>query len=126
MLTSNAAASSSSSVAVIEEAIDEKRIAARESHRFRMRLTALGSSTSLSCVSDNVSEGGCYMYLPANAGLHVGQRCELEFTPEGADHAAAHVAGEICYATVVRTETVARPTGSTIGTGLRFDQPLFF
>jgi len=126
MLTSKAANSSSANVAVIEEAIDEKRIASREANRFRMRLTVLGSSTSLACTSENVSEGGCYLHLPPSAGLSVGQRCELEFTPEPNDRAAAHLAGEICYATVVRTETVARPTGTTIGTGLRFDQPLFF
>lgn len=126
MLTSNAATSSSTSVAAIEEAIDEKRVASREPHRFSMRLTALGSTTSLSCVCENVSEGGCFTRLPANSGLYVGQRCELEFAPEGADQATAKLAGEICYATVVRTETVARAAGTTIGTGLRFDQPLFF
>lgn len=126
MLTSNAGTSSSTSVAAIEEAIDEKRVAAREPHRFSIRLTALGSPTSLSCVSENVSEGGCFTHLPASSGLYVGQRCELEFTPEGSDHAAAHLTGEICYATVVRTETIAKPAGATIGTGLRFDQPLFF
>jgi len=126
MLTSNAVTSSSQGVAAIEQAIDEKRIAAREPHRFSMRLTALGSTDSLRCVSENVSEGGCFMHLPADAGLYVGQRCELEFTPESPDHAGAHLAGEVCYATVVRTETVTLPTGTTVGTGLRFDQPLFF
>ena len=126
MLTSNASTSSSTTVAAIEKAIDEKRVAAREPHRFPMRLTALGSSTSLSCFCENVSEGGCFTHLPPSSGLYVGQRCELEFTPEGSDQAAAHLAGEVCYATVVRTETIAKTAGTTVGTGLRFDQPLFF
>ena len=116
----------SDSVATIERAIDEQRLADRDSHRLPMRLTALGCATSLACVSENISEGGCFTHLPSDAGLVVGQRCEIEFTPDPSDTAAADLAGEVRYATVIRTGAVIRKGGAMIGTGLRFDQPLFF
>lgn len=105
---------------------DERRTDERQPRQFAMRLTAMGESASHDCTCVNVSEGGCFTQLPADAGLMVGQRCELEFIPAAGHADASHLAGEICYATVVRTESVTGPTGPAIGTGLRFDQPLFF
>jgi len=103
---------------------EERRADERHPRQFAMRLTAMGDSASHDCTSVNVSEGGCFTTLPADAGFTVGQRCELEFVPAGGQVDASHLAGEICYATVVRTESVSGPTGPAIGTGLRFDQPL--
>lgn len=123
MLTSDGAASTTSAtgVAAVHQAIDEKRFADRTAHQIPMKLTALGCTSSLACVSENLSEVGCYTQLPTDSGLTVGQRCEIEFSPE-----SEHLAGEVCYATVVRTENLAHPGGPKVGTGLRFDQPLYF
>lgn len=109
--------------ASVANATDERRADERRPRKFAMKLTAMGNSVSHDCMSVNVSEGGCFTNLPADAGFMVGQRCELEFIPAGGQANASHLAGEICYATVVRTESVSGPA---IGTGLRFDQPLFF
>ncbi len=125
MLTPNdVTTQSEDSIATIERAIDEQRLADRVPHRFPMRLTAMGCASSLSCVSENISEGGCFTHLPANSGLAVGQRCEVEFSPDPAS-AASHIAGETHYATVIRTNSIIRKEGPVTGTGLRFDQPLF-
>ena len=114
-------------VATIEQAIDEQRANDRDRHRFPMRLTPMGCATSLSCVSENISEGGCFTHLPADCGLSVGQRCEIEFSQEPTD-AAAHLAGEVRYATVIRTSHIGATAPATplTGTGLRFDQPLYY
>ena len=124
MLTPNNTAAAAEGVATIERAIDEQRLAGRDPHRLPMRLTAVGCATSLSCVSENISEGGCFTHLPAGAGLSVGQRCEVEFSPD-ATSSAAHLAGEVHYATVIRTNSIIKKDGSVLGAGLRFDQPLF-
>ena len=107
-------------------AIDEdRRDADRESQKLRITLSALGWSESQTCATSDISEGGLYVQLPASCGLSVGQRCEIGF--EGNVDPAKHsnIAGEIRYATVVRTDALALGSEQRIGAGLRFDQPLF-
>jgi len=112
--------------ASIANVTEERRADERRPRKFAMKLTPVGGSSSLRCTSENVSEGGCFTSLPGDAGFMVGQRCELEFVSGDGSADASHLHGEVCYATVVRTESVSRPTGKAIGAGLRFDQPLFF
>lgn len=131
-------APNSSAVATIEQAIDEQRATDRDRHQVPMRLTVMGRATSLSCVSENISEEGCFAHLPKDCGLSVGQRCEIEFSQAPGDAAAhlapgdavARLAGEVRYATVVRTSSInpAMPHGTPplTGAGMRFDQPLYY
>lgn len=99
----------------------------RETDRLRRKLEVtvrpVGFSESLVGRARDLSEGGMYLLLHAPAMLTVGQRCELQLTPDG--DVPAHICGECHYATVVRTEPVTYGEASMFGAGLRFDQPLF-
>jgi hypothetical protein len=124
MSTSNGAeARPIDSFASVVHATEERRADERQPRKFSMKITPVGGTRSLECTSENVSEGGCFTSLPSDAGFCVGQRCELEFLPEGE---TADLAGEVYYATVVRTESMPHGADPVLGAGLRFDQPLFF
>ena len=58
----------------------------------------------------------CNVQVPLALGLRVGQRCEIVLSNDE---------GESHYATVVRTEPIAKAPNPIVGAGLRFDQPLF-
>jgi hypothetical protein len=74
--------------------------------------------------ADDISEGGLYVRVPLSRSLGVGERCEVRLSdPSGATPAC--LAGETCYATVVRTEVVTSGSETFLGAGLRFDRPLF-
>lgn len=103
----------------------ERREANRESHSVRITLSARGWSESRSCSTQDLSESGLYVRLPATCGLSVGQRCEVGFEGNVDPTKPSSVAGETRYATVVRTDAIAPASGKQIGAGLRFDQPLF-
>ena len=104
---------------------EDRRGADRESDEVRIVLSALGWSDPQACTTKDLSEGGLYVQLPVTCGLSVGQRCEVGFVGHEDAAKPSTIAGEIRYATVVRTDTVAPPAAHQIGAGLRFDQPLF-
>lgn len=107
-------------------AVDEdRREANRESQSVRITLSARGWSESQSCSTQDLSESGLYVRLPAKCGLSVGQRCEVGFVGDMDPAKPSSVAGETRYATVVRTDAIAPASDKQIGAGLRFDQPLF-
>lgn len=99
----------------------ERRDTSRLPSNVPIKLSTLGWSECRTCTTDDLSEGGLYLRLPAAYALKVGQRCEVGFENEGNAAELSSVAGEIRYATVVRTDAA----GELIGAGLRFDQPLF-
>ena len=76
----------------------------------------IGATDVFRCTTDDISESGLYVQLPVSSGLRVGQRCEVVLPDDSA---------EGLYATVVRTEPIAKGPSPLVGAGLRFDQPLF-
>ena len=106
-------------------AVEDRREANRESQSVRITLSARGWSESQTCATQDLSETGLYVRLPANCRLSVGQRCEVGFEGSADPSKPSCVAGEIRYATVIRTDAIAPASAKQIGAGLRFDQPLF-
>ena len=92
----------------------------RSTPRFRKRLTAkiigVGAAEVFRCTTEDISDNGLYVQVPLASGLRVGQRCEVVLPDD---------VGESHYATVVRTEPIAKAPDPIVGAGLRFDQPLF-
>lgn len=84
----------------------------------------MGRSAALQCQGDDISEAGMFIHAPSDAGLCVGQRCEVNFDGDSSERLAGLVGGT-WFATVVRTERSAGQAGDQVGAGLRFDQPLF-
>lgn len=103
----------------------DQRSSPRAPSNLSMKLTGLGRPTVLVCTTKDISEGGLYVRVPVKAGLTVGQRCEVTFSKEAASQGAPGLAGEQCYATVVRTERLAGAPPHEVGAGLRFDRPIF-
>jgi hypothetical protein len=104
---------------------DERRSSQRIDREIGLTLTSVGSTEARLCSSSNISEGGLSVQVPPEYGLSVGQRCEVMFASEGESKAPQNLAGEMRYATVVRTEVVTGSARQMIGAGLRFDRPLF-
>jgi len=105
--------------------VDERRVAHRTHHPLPVSLTAMGSSDVHRCRAENISEGGLYLTAPSKCTLTVGQRCEIVFADDSVRDKRSTLAGERCYATVVRTERPASGGRDVVAAGLRFDQPLF-
>lgn len=104
---------------------DDRRGANRAAKNVQITLSALGWTERQTCMTDDLSEGGLFVRVPVACGLAVGQRCEVGFGDVADGVGLSSVAGEIRYATVIRTHAVPQDTGDLIGAGLRFDQPLF-
>ncbi len=104
---------------------DERRVARRSDHGLSVSLTAMGCTDVHLCKAENISEGGLLVYAPSKLSLRVGQRCEITFTDESGTGGVSTLAGERCYATVVRTERATSGAQNVTAAGLRFDQPLF-
>ena len=104
---------------------EDRRYGSRLPSSVPIKLSVLGWNECQSCTTVDLSEGGLYVRLPRTCGLSVGQRCEVEFGGPADAHELSGVAGEIRYATVVRTDALPSSSGDQIGAGLRFDQPLF-
>lgn len=102
---------------------DERRVSTRAAHSLPVSLTAMGSNDAHHCNAENISEGGLLVLAPSKFSLTVGQRCEVTFAKTDD---VSKLAGERCYATVVRTERPTSGPQDRIAAGLRFDQPLFF
>jgi hypothetical protein len=66
-----------------------------------------------------------FVRAPADAGLCVGQRCEVNFEPGVESPSLKGLVGGTWFATVVRTEHPSEACAAHVGAGLRFDQPLF-
>ena len=96
--------------------MDERRAAPRVPKRVTAKVIGVGAAEAFRCSTDDISENGLYVQLPLSSGLRVGQRCEVVLTDD---------AGVALYATVVRTEPIAKGPTPLVGAGLRFDQPLF-
>ena len=96
--------------------MDERRAVPRVRKRVTAKVIGVGAAEVFRCSTDDISENGLYVQLPLSSGLRVGQRCEVVLTDD---------AGEGLYATVVRTEPIAKGAAPLVGAGLCFDQPLF-
>ena len=105
---------------------DERRGTTRAIQSLHVSLTAMGCNDAHLCKAENISEGGLLVHAPSKCSLAVGQRCEVTFTRESGTEGVSTLAGERCYATVVRTERPTSGAQDFIAAGLRFDQPLFF
>ena len=97
-----------------EALIDEKRTAPRTPERLGVHLTGLGCSDGHSCMVEDISVSGVYVRVPTGYGMTVGQRFEVGFANEIDAPELGCIAGEVCYATVVRTETGAMFAASAI------------
>jgi len=97
--------------------MDERRAAPRVRKRVTAKVIGVGAAEVFRCTTNDINENGLYVEVPLSAGFRVGQRCEVVLTDD---------AGEGLYATVIRTEPIAKGPTPLIGAGLRFDQPLFF
>jgi hypothetical protein len=86
----------------------------------------MGCAESILGRSKDVSECGLYLFVDLPHTLSVGQRCELDLVEEDGRPCVAFMATDCCYATVVRTEPVTLGEDQLLGTGLCFDQPMFF
>jgi hypothetical protein len=104
----------------------ERRMGLRRPLRVQASLLPLGDADAITCISDNIGEGGMHAVVPIGYGLAVGQRYELVLGEPGRsiDDSGVLTCGEGHYATVVRTELIIRDQGHQVGVGLRFDQPL--
>ena len=111
--------------AAVGTVADDRRASTRHERKIDLTLTGLGSSDGVRCTSDDISEGGLYVRLPADVGLAVGKRVEVRFGNDARSAKPVGFSGESCFATVVRTRLHARGVAPMIGAGLRFDQPLF-
>jgi len=105
--------------------VDDRRTSKRLDRKIGLTLTSIGSAGACDCISKNISEGGLSVHVPPEYGLSVGQRCEVMFASEGKSKAPPNLAGEMRYATVVRTEGLTDAAKPQIGASLRFDRPLF-
>lgn len=106
--------------------VEDRRSVVRVCCKVSVRLTAVGCCEGLACLVEDLSEDGLYVQVPAKYGMAVGKRVEVVFADEADSPAPAGLAGEICYATVIRTATLADDARHMVGAGLRFDQPLYF
>lgn len=106
-------------------AVKERRTSNRHPMDLAMKLTPMGTPGGQRCTIEDISEGGMYVRVQAEAGLAVGQRVEVTFEDEGKQPASPGPAGETHFATVVRTKLLAEATKDKVGAGLRFDRPLF-
>ena len=104
---------------------DNRRDTGRTPTLLSARLLSLGCTDAITCATENVSESGMYVRVPTESGLCVGMRYEVMLTNEAAGAHACNLAGDGCYATVVRTERIAHDAGELVGAALRFDHPLF-
>ncbi len=104
---------------------EERRTSNRHPMSLTMKLTPMGLPEGQRCAIEDISEGGLYVCVQADAGLAVGQRVEVAFEDEAGQPASPGPAGETHFATVVRTKLLAEATKDRIGAGLRFDHPLF-
>ena len=96
--------------------MDERRSTPRFPRRVTAKVIGVGAAEVFRCTTEDISENGLYVQVPLASGLRVGQRCEVMLSDDG---------GESHYATVVRTEPIAKAPNPIVGAGLRFDQPLF-
>ena len=85
----------------------------------------MGSSDKHHCAVEDVSEDGLFVQVPLQCGLMVGNRVEVVFADVADAPLLAMLAGESCFATVVRTASLEHASPELVGAGLRFDQPLF-
>ncbi len=121
-----AAPTAEADIAVLHTTVvEERRAFTRLGRKLRIMLSATGWAESHGCLAEDISEGGLYLCIPASYGLTVGQRCEVGFDQEVDSPELSGVAGEICYATVVRTHVMTAGAGDLIGAALRFDRPIF-
>ncbi len=106
-------------------AVEERRTSNRHPLDLALKLTSMGIPDGQRCTIEDISEGGMYVCVQAEAGLTVGQRVEVAFEDQGKQPTSTGPAGETHFATVVRTKLLAEATKDKIGAGLRFDRPLF-
>jgi len=97
--------------------MDERRSTPRLRKRLTAKVIGVGAAEVFRCTTEDISENGLYVQVPLASGLRVGQRYEVVLSDD---------ANEGHYATVVRTEPIAKGPTPIVGAGLRFDQPLFF
>lgn len=96
--------------------MDERRAVPRIRKRVTAKVISTDAAEAFRFTTNDINENGLYMEVPLTAGFRVGQRCEVVLSDD---------ARESIYATVVRTEPLAKGPTPLIGAGLRFDQPMF-
>ncbi|MCP4592179.1 MAG: hypothetical protein GY842_15710 [bacterium] len=118
----------------VAEVIDERKHALDSiEERRRWPRSVLGETATLRALSgaeiparpvDNLSEGGLHLTAPIGFGMAVGQRYEVLLGQP--DTGNDPLAGEVCYATVVRTRIVLDSSGDgdRLGVGMCFDAPI--
>jgi len=107
----------------VDVALDDRRCAPRAHRSLSADVRPVGLREPQRCHVEDISEGGLFVFVPFSYGLNVGQRCEVQLqTTHGS---SCSPTGDVCFATVVRTEVIAFDSGKQLGAGLRFDQPLF-
>lgn len=107
-------------------AIQERRSARRLRQNVAITLAPMGRSEPLGCSAEDISSGGLFVCVPHKANLALGQRVEVTLGDANAPVTGSTCfAGEVCYATVIRTERRVKNSQPMLGAGLRFDHPLF-
>ncbi len=125
MLSTTSFPDASSADTLVSPLIDERRLSTRLAGPVSVLVTGLGSTAVHGCMVEDISESGAYLQVPEESGLAVGQRCEVSFSSDEEAAGPASLAGETCYATVVRSRRLSKGEHALVGLGLRFDQPLF-
>lgn len=100
---------------------EDRRVAPRVPRRVEATLCAMGDADPLCCITEDISEGGICVHVPAPSVPRIGQRFGVTLCDS--EHCTAQF--DAGYATVVRTTRVAGADNRVL-IGLRFDQPVYF
>lgn len=100
--------------------VEERRTSRRNGLRVPATLIGMGWAGAHHCRTENISEDGAWVHVPADLDICLGQRCEMTIAVD-----RAGTPSESVYATVVRTAQLPDKPNAEIGLGLRFDQPLY-
>lgn len=105
--------------------VEERRCTPRVRRPLVAQVTGFREGDAVLCVIEDISEGGLFLCAPRGVGVRVGQRCELVLSCAKDVLERPACVDEPMYATVVRTRPVLSGSDSTVGAGLRFDQPIY-
>jgi len=104
---------------------DEKRTGPRFRQRMVANVIGPDYGEAQQCLTEDISESGLFVHVPASTALRVGQRIEVELQDVVDGGPRSALCGERRFATVVRTEPVRKGPAPMVGAALCFDQPLY-
>ncbi len=104
---------------------DERRCHMRGGLALGVKMVGSGCNDVGGCTVRNISEGGLFLHAPIDSGLTVGQRFELVSSQEEASQDSSIPEVDGWFATVVRTGPIVEADSTSLGVGVRFDQPVF-